>query len=134
MNSQENETKVSLIKPHDIQFENILVNTVWDIMQDWFPRGSNKIIFGFILLCFTNETVITNYLSNRIIELFSLQSMKLPFFLKLFFLMQKKETEITSLTVSLRIFLIFLFLLRKKKKFWHKKQREKQPEYFYFLQ
>lgn len=30
-------------------------------MQDGFPRESNKIIFDFILRCFTKGTVITNY-------------------------------------------------------------------------
>lgn len=60
LNSQGNETKISLIKPHDIQFDNMLVNTVWEILHDGLPRGFIKIIFDFILQCFTNGTVIKN--------------------------------------------------------------------------
>lgn len=43
----------------------------------------------------------------------------------------KDRTEITSLTVSPRMFFIFLFPLSNNF-FLNEKQREKQPEYFYF--
>lgn len=63
-------TKVSLIKPHDVQFDSMLVNTLWEIIQDGFLRGSEKMIFGFvfswILWCFAYGTLIINYLASRI--------------------------------------------------------------------
>lgn len=65
-------TKVPLIKPHDVQFYNMLVNIIWEIMQDGFLIGPSKMNFGFIfswiLSCFAYGTLIINHLASRIMR------------------------------------------------------------------
>lgn len=115
------------------------VNSLREIMQDGFLRGSNKNILGFIfssiLWCFAYGMLIINYLAIRIMgeHYLLLHSMKVPLLLEWFFLTQMAETEATSLAISLRIFLIFVLLLPIKSLKQIKSEGE-TPEYSDFLQ